>query len=88
MKADIASHICVIAKKHILNLRKENIGAVFLKRGRKYIELDYFDQRNLSRVILGFIENIQDMLTINIMFAKCKDIRGFIANKLLHKTTF
>ena len=42
MKADIASHICVIAKKHILNLRKENIGAAFLKRGRK------------SRVILGF----------------------------------
>ena len=34
----IASHICVIAKRHILNLRKGNIGAAFSKRGRKYIE--------------------------------------------------
>ena len=75
---EIVSQICGIPKKQILNFRNEAIGYAFLKRRRKFFQLDYFDQQALSRPTLGFYrEPTPKMITIDRILAKCKSIHGF-----------
>ena len=53
VKAEILSQIFEVSKKIILHLRKDIIGDIFTKRGRKSIKLYYFDQQALFQLIFG-----------------------------------
>ena len=53
-------------------------GDVFLKQRRKSIQLDYFYQRTLLRLILGFYKKATPKMIANVkILAKCKDKHGF-----------
>lgn len=87
-KAEIIRQICGLLKTHIFNFRKDIVGEAFLKRGRKFFQFDNFEQRALSRLILGFyLKPTSALPIIDKILANCNGIPGFpnLSKRTLHK---
>lgn len=77
-KALLAGKICGVSRTKIIRVQKEIDEENKKEKGRPTIQLDEFDQRGLSRLILGFYKRNPPVLpTMEKIHAETKEIPGF-----------